>query len=93
MEILGRSIRPSSRNLFPASDLKTEGLPGGPVVKTLGSQHRSGGGCLVAKLNSGGLGSVLGHGTRSHMLQPRVPMWKLKISKTSTKAQHTQISK
>ena len=70
-----------------------QGLPGGPVVKTLGSQRRGGDGGLVAKSNAGGLGSVLGQGTRSRMLQPRVHPQKLKISKTTTEAQRSLINK
>ena len=83
--------------MISLSSLKLEntlqGLPGGPVVKTLGSQRRGGGGGLVAKLSAGGLGSVLGQGTRSHMLQPRVHTRKLKISKTAAEAQSSQIKK
>ena len=42
--------------------------------------------------NAGGLGSIPGQGTRSHMLQLRVHMPQLKIPHTTTKTWHSQIS-
>ena len=48
-------------------------FPGGPVAKTPCCQCR-------------GLGSIPGQGTRSHMLQLRVPVPKLKILNAATKS-------
>ena len=41
--------------------------------------------------NAGGLGSIPGQGTRSHILQLRVRMPQLKILHAATKTQHSQI--
>ena len=51
----------------------SQDLPGGPVAKTLHSQCR-------------GLGSIPRQGTRSHMLQPKIPH-------AETKTQCSQMNK
>ena len=43
--------------------------------------------------NSGGLGSIPGQGTRSHMLQLRIRALQLKILRAATKTWYSQISK
>ena len=43
--------------------------------------------------NTGDPGSIPGQGTRSHMLQLRVPMLQLKILGAATKTKHSQINK
>ena len=79
-KILGRSNKIIFMKSLSSLKLKNtlQGLPGGPVVKTLGSQRRGGDGGLVAKSNAGGPGSVLGQETRSHVLWLRVHMPQLK---------------
>ena len=41
---------------------------------------------------SGGPGSILDSGTRSHMLQVRIRMLQLKIPRAETKTQHSLIN-
>ena len=62
--------------------IKWEGLPGGPVAKTLYAQF-------------GGQGSVPALGARSHSLQPRVQMPQVKchVLHATTKTQYSQIYK
>ena len=48
-------------------------------------------GCLAA--NTGGLSSIPGQGTRSHVLQLRVGMTQLKTLHAATKTQDSQINK
>ena len=62
--------------------IKWEGLPGGPVAKTLYAQF-------------GGQGSVPALGARSHSLQPRVQMPQVKchVLHAATKTQYSQIYK
>ena len=43
--------------------------------------------------SAGGLGSILGQGTRSYMPQLRLHMPKLKISHVATKTQYSQINR
>ena len=43
--------------------------------------------------NAGGLGSISGQGTRSHMLQTGVHRPQLKILHAATKTQYSQINK
>ena len=62
------------------SGILGEGLPCGPVAKTVFSQ-------------CGGSDSTPGQGTRSHMLQLRVFIPQLKILHAATKTPHSQINK
>ena len=56
---------------------------GGPVAKTLCPQCRE------------GLGSIPGQGTRSHILQPKIPHATMKIERlcATIKTCHSQISR
>ena len=71
----------SSERYFPNSlNNQPQDFPGGPEAKTTCFQRR-------------GQGSIPGQGTRSHKLQLRVCLLKLKILPATTKTWHIQINK
>ena len=47
----------------------------------------------LCTLNAGGLGSIPGQGTRSHMPQLKMPQTATKILHAATKTRHSQINK
>ena len=78
--VRSRIFASSERYLPNSLNNQPQDFPGGPEAKTTCFQRR-------------GQGSIPGQGTRSHKLQLRVCLLKLKILPATTKTWHIQINK